>query len=33
LSAASRGIVYLAVIVVERRVLHYLPARSFGGNI
>ena len=27
------GIAYLAVIIVERRVLHYLPARSFGGNI
>jgi NitT/TauT family transport system permease protein len=27
------GIAYLAVIIVERRVLHYLPARSFGGKI
>jgi NitT/TauT family transport system permease protein len=27
------GIAYLAVIVVERRVLHYLPARSIGGNL
>ena len=27
------GIAYLGVIIVERRVLHYLPARSFGGNI
>ncbi len=27
------GIAYLAVIIIERRVLHYLPARSFGGNI
>jgi NitT/TauT family transport system permease protein len=27
------GIAYLAVIMVERRVLHYLPARSFGGNL
>ncbi len=27
------GIAYLAVIMAERRVLHYLPARSFGGNI
>jgi NitT/TauT family transport system permease protein len=27
------GIAYFAVIVVERRVLHYLPARSVGGNI
>ena len=25
------GIAYLAVILVERRVLHYLPARSVGG--
>jgi NitT/TauT family transport system permease protein len=27
------GISYLAVIILERRVLHYLPARSAGGNI
>ena len=27
------GIAYLGVIIVERRVLHYLPARNFGGNI
>ncbi|HEY2535284.1 MAG TPA: ABC transporter permease [Xanthobacteraceae bacterium] len=27
------GITYLAVILVERRVLHYLPARSLGGDI
>jgi NitT/TauT family transport system permease protein len=27
------GIAYLAVILVERRVLHYLPARSLGGNL
>ena len=27
------GIAYLAVIFVEQRVLHYLPARSFGGNL
>jgi NitT/TauT family transport system permease protein len=27
------GIAYLGVIVVERRVLHYLPARAAGGNI
>jgi NitT/TauT family transport system permease protein len=27
------AIAYLAVIVVEQRVLHYLPARSLGGNI
>jgi NitT/TauT family transport system permease protein len=27
------GIAYLAVILIERRVLHYLPARRFGGNI
>jgi NitT/TauT family transport system permease protein len=27
------SIAYLAVILVERRVLHYLPARSVGGNI
>jgi NitT/TauT family transport system permease protein len=27
------GIAYLAVIIVERRVLHYLPARSFAGNL
>ena len=26
------GIAYLAVILAERRVLHYLPARSLGGN-
>jgi NitT/TauT family transport system permease protein len=26
------GIVYLAVILAERRVLHYLPARGVGGN-
>jgi len=27
------GIAYLGVILIERRVLHYLPARSVGGNI
>lgn len=27
------GVAYLAVIVVEQRVLHYLPGRSVGGNI
>jgi NitT/TauT family transport system permease protein len=27
------SIAYLAVILIERRVLHYLPARSLGGNI
>ena len=27
------GIAYLGVILIERRVLHYLPARSLGGNI
>ncbi len=27
------AIAYLAVILVERRVLHYLPARSIGGNL
>lgn len=27
------AIAYLGVIIVERRVLHYLPARSVGGNI
>jgi NitT/TauT family transport system permease protein len=27
------AIAYLAVILVERRVLHYLPARSLGGNL
>jgi NitT/TauT family transport system permease protein len=27
------AIAYLGVILVERRVLHYLPARSVGGNI
>jgi NitT/TauT family transport system permease protein len=27
------GIAYLAVILIERRVLHYMPARSLGGNI
>jgi NitT/TauT family transport system permease protein len=27
------GIAYLAVILAERRVLHYLPARSLAGNI
>jgi NitT/TauT family transport system permease protein len=27
------AIAYLAVILVERRVLHYLPARPMGGNI
>ena len=27
------GIAYLGVILVERRVLHYLPARSVGGNL
>ena len=26
------GIAYLAVILLERRVLHYLPARTVGGN-
>jgi hypothetical protein len=27
------GIAYLGVILTERRVLHYLPARSVGGNL
>jgi NitT/TauT family transport system permease protein len=27
------GIAYLAVILVERRVLHYLPARGFGSDL
>jgi NitT/TauT family transport system permease protein len=27
------GIAYLAVIFIERRVLHYLPARAIGGNL
>lgn len=27
------GIAYLGVILIERRVLHYLPARSMGGNL
>ena len=27
------GIAYLAVILVERRVLHYLPARRVGGDL
>jgi hypothetical protein len=27
------AIAYLGVILVERRVLHYLPARELGGNI
>jgi len=27
------AVAYLAVILLERRVLHYLPARSLGGNI
>jgi NitT/TauT family transport system permease protein len=27
------GIAYVGVILVERRVLHYLPARSVGGNL
>jgi NitT/TauT family transport system permease protein len=27
------GIAYLAVILIERRVLHYLPTRRLGGNI
>ncbi len=27
------GIAYLAVILVERRVLHYLPARGVGGDL
>jgi NitT/TauT family transport system permease protein len=27
------GIAYLAVILVERRVLHYLPARGFAGDL
>jgi NitT/TauT family transport system permease protein len=27
------GIAYLAVILIERRVLHYLPARAIGGNL
>jgi NitT/TauT family transport system permease protein len=27
------GIAYLGVILIERRVLHYLPARSVGGNL
>jgi NitT/TauT family transport system permease protein len=27
------GIAYLGVILIERRVLHYLPARKLGGNL
>ena len=27
------GIAYLVVILIEQRVLHYLPARSVGGEI
>ena len=27
------GIAYVGVILVERRVLHYLPARAVGGNL
>jgi NitT/TauT family transport system permease protein len=27
------GIAYLAVILIERRVLHYQPARAIGGNL
>ncbi len=27
------GIAYLGVILIERRVLHYLPARRVGGNV
>ena len=27
------GIAYLAVILIERRLLHYLPARSVGGDL
>jgi len=27
------GIAYLVVILIERRVLHYLPTRSVGGSI
>jgi NitT/TauT family transport system permease protein len=27
------GIAYLAVILVERRVLHYLPKRAVGGEL
>jgi len=27
------GIAYLGVILIEQRVLHYLPARTLGGNI
>ena len=27
------AIAYLGVILVERRVLHYLPARAVGGNL
>jgi NitT/TauT family transport system permease protein len=30
---AVGAIAYLGVILIERRVLHYLPARSLGGNI
>jgi NitT/TauT family transport system permease protein len=30
---AVGGIAYLAVILIERRVLHYLPARAIGGNL
>jgi len=30
---AVGGIAYLGVILVERRVLHYLPSRSLSGNI
>jgi NitT/TauT family transport system permease protein len=26
------GVAYVAVILVERRVLHYLPARGVGHN-
>jgi NitT/TauT family transport system permease protein len=27
------GIAYLGVNLIERRVLHYLPARAVGGNL
>jgi NitT/TauT family transport system permease protein len=27
------GIAYLAVILIERRVLHYQPARAIGGDL
>ena len=27
------GVAYVAVILLERRVLHYLPARGVGGNL